>query len=135
MSEDLTTRIAALERRVSALEATPVASTPSRGHAPTPREFLLSKGPKSQNDKTLAAGYYLEMIQGKATFNLDHLEAFYEAAKEARPKNRRDAAFQNVKRGYFREVGDRVQASTAKNEWSLSNTGIKRVEDGFPKEA
>jgi len=134
MTADLAIRVEALERRVSALEGGTVVPKDMGQHPPTPREFLLSKNAKSQNDKTLLAAYYLEVLKGKTSFNLDDLEGFYDAAKETRPKNRRDAAFQNVKRGCFREVGDRVQASTARNEWALSNSGIKRVEENFPKE-
>lgn len=119
-------RVASLERR---LEAPSVAHKPTQ--TPSPREFLLTKGPKGAHDLTLAAGYYLEVITGKDSFDLEEIRSFYGQAKEASPANPRDPPFQNVKKGYFREVGKRETGQRARNRWALTNLGIKRVEDGF----
>jgi hypothetical protein len=128
-------RLSDLESRVHALEsANPPNSrtgTPSSLKRPSPREFLLEKGPGPMIDKTLVAGYWWEVIEGREYFTLDDLAEFLRQAKESPPKNRRDAAYQNVKRGTFREEGARGQSSSAKNRWTLTNNGIMRVEEGF----
>jgi len=124
-----------VERRLAALE---VASRPPQapgGRAPgkvvAPREFLLTKNPPSMNDRVLTAGYYIETVVGEESFDMDRLYAFLGQAKEALPANRRDPPYQNVKRGFFMEIGDRGRGKTARNRWSLTNAGIKRVESGF----
>lgn len=134
MSDNILARIEALERRVATIEGLKSDKEATTTNQQSPREYLLSKNVSSALDKTLLAGYYIETVIGKASFNLDDLSAFFNTAKEQIPKNRRDAPYQLVKKGYFREVGNRVQASTARNEWSLTNSGMKRVEDNFPKE-
>jgi len=137
MTADFESRIAALERRVTDLESARAASRAStHGDTrakPSPREFLLDRAPKTDNDKTLAAGYHIEIIGGAESFDFDDVEKFYAAAKEASPANRRDPPYQNVKHGFFREVGKREVGMKARNRWALTNAGIARVETGFPK--
>jgi hypothetical protein len=134
MNSSVDERLADLEGRVRALESgppvvgrVPPASTPKQ----TPREFLLEKGPKSDNDKALAAGYYLELVSGEESFSAEQIEAFFGKAKESAPANRSDPPYQNVKKGYFREVGERQLGKGARNKWALTNSGIARVESGF----
>jgi hypothetical protein len=132
MTASLEERVLELERRVAALEApaeTVAASQATR--KPSPREFHLEKSPKTDNDKTLVAGYYLELIRGLESFDFDDIETYYRQAKEAPPENRRDPPYQNVKRGYFRRAGKTQQGKAARNRWSMTNTGIARVEQGF----
>ena len=133
---DLEQRLSDLERRVTALEAAravPVVSVPKlTQQMPSPREFLLSKtGAVSLNDKIVVAAYYIEHFEGKDSFDHDDLARILLAAKERPPKNRRDVAFQNVRRGAFREVGQRAKGRTARNRWCLTNTGIEMVESNF----
>lgn len=136
-ASDLAAWKADVERRLAALEAaaapTANAPTPVRaaGKAVAPREFLLSKNPPSMNDMVLTAGYYIETVAGEESFDMDGLYEFLGKAKEALPANRRDPPYQNVKRGFFMEVGDREKGNTARNRWSLTNAGLKRVESGF----
>jgi hypothetical protein len=137
MTQDLETRLADLERRVAQLEApraaTRASSTPTPKLKPSAREFLLDRAPKTDLDKTLAAGYHIEIICGAESFDFDGIEGFYAEAKEAAPANRRDPPYQNVKKGYFREVGKRAGGMKARNRWALTNLGIARVESGFQK--
>lgn len=134
MTEMLEDRMAALEARVLALEQNRNAVSRSAGQSDrlSPREFLLGKAPKTDNDKTLAAGYYIEVITGKESFTFEDLEVFYGQAKEQVPSNRRDPPYQNVRRGYFRELGAHTSGRKARNAWALTNSGIDRVEKGFP---
>ena len=136
MSEPLEQRVAALEAGILALERRSMhePSAPWGKTSPSPREFLLNKAPKSDSDKTLAAGYYIEIISGKDSFNFDDIEVFYGQAKEAAPANRRDPPYQNVTSGYFRKVGKRQVGGKARNTWAMTNLGIGRVERGFKKD-
>jgi hypothetical protein len=129
-TSDLEARVNDLERRMDRFESAGRSPAPrDAARPPSPREFLLSKsGATTLNDKVLLAGYYIENYEGKESFDYDDLTRFLAAAKESAPKNIRDAVFQNVKRGSFREVGERVRASTARNKWALANPGIARVE-------
>lgn len=132
MKESLEERVDALERRVAALESKKIVpSKEQTGDRMSPREFLLDRAPRSDNDKTLVAGYHIEIIGGTEAFDFDDIERFYAAAKEAAPANRRDPPYQNVKKGYFREVGKREVGMKARNRWALTNSGIKRVENGL----
>src|ERR1700730_18647509 len=98
MNELLESKLAELETRVRALENLSVipSSSPVVPRKQSPREFLLGKGPKSDNDKALAAGYYLEIISGAESFSTDQIVAFFGQAKESAPANRRDPPYQNV---------------------------------------
>lgn len=137
MTKDTDLRIAELERRVAALEASSaeprVTPAGAAGGKTSPREFLLEHAPKSDNDKTLAAGYYIEVIGGAESFDFDDIERFYAAAKEPAPANRRDPPYQNVRRGYFIEIGKREFGKTARNRWRVSNRGHDRVKSRFTK--
>ena len=136
MTGTLEERVAALEGRLLAIERrleAPAHRERPKDGTPTPREFLLDKIPKGDNDTTLAAGYYLEMVAGNESFTFDDLADFYNKAKEAMPANRRDPPYQNVRRGYFREIGPREGGKTARNRWAVTNLGIARVESGFKK--
>jgi hypothetical protein len=127
-------RLVALEARVLALEGKTMLSAHARSkenQGGSPREFLLAKVPRTDSDRTLTAGYYIEVISGKDSFNFDDVEDFYAQAKEAAPANRRDPPYQNVKKGYFREVGKRQTGMHARNRWALTNSGIARVDGGF----
>jgi hypothetical protein len=137
MSSTIEDRIGELEERVLALERSRAASTPAspKAEVPSARDFLLDKAPKTDDDKTLTAGFYLEIISGQDSFDFDDIERFYHQAKEAAPANRRDPPYQNVQKGYFREIGKRQVGKTARNRWALTNTGIARVEEGFRKHA
>lgn len=137
MNAEIEEKIAKLEARVEAIERRLRSEAPKQLASPakTPREFLLEVNPTSDNDKTLTAGYYLEMILGRPSFNFDDIDEFYAQAKEAAPANRRDPPYQNVKRGYFREVGQRQVGKNARNAWALTNSGVKRVEGRFTSRA
>lgn len=133
MTDDFERRLSDLERRVALLESptTPKATATEPRDKPSPREFLLKLGPKTDNDKTLAAIYHIEMIGGRESADFDDIAAWYSAAKEAPPANRRDPPYQLVKKGLLREVGKRTAGMKARNRWALTNLGIKRVEERF----
>lgn len=135
---DLEQRVVRLERRVSALEESrvaPVISAPAPvERPPSPREFLISKpGAKTIKDKSVLGSYYVEQYEHKDSFDHDDIARILLAAKERPPANRRDVAYQNVRRGVWREVGERAKGRTARNRWCLTNNGIALVERDFEK--
>jgi hypothetical protein len=135
MTSSIDERILSLESRVIALESR-LDARPAplvEREIPSPREFLIEKSPRSALDKTLAAGYYLQILGGADGFDLDNIEDFYARAKEAAPANRRDPPYQNVKKGFFREIGIRQAGMRARNKWALTSLGIARVEGGFKR--
>ncbi len=140
MSDEPYDRVGALERRVQELE-TAVRLGKNRAFSPpdgveetkSPREFLLSVAPETDNDKALAAGYYLEILSGKALFGLDDLKRFYGQAKETAPRNPSLPPFLNVKKGYFREVEKSDHGGSGRTRWALTNSGIARIESVLKK--
>ena len=109
----------------------PPGNRPEGDKIPNPRDFLISKSPTTDTEKTLVAGFYIEMLSGKDSFDFDDIEQFFHQAKEAVPANRRDPPYQLVEKGLFRKIGKRVLGKTARNRWALTNDGISRVESGF----
>lgn len=95
------------------------------------KEFILSKKPKSDIQKTLAIGYYLEKYEDSSSFNIRDLEKSFRAAKEKVPKNVGDKPQKNIKKGHMMEDGEKKDNLKA---WSLTNSGEKYVENGFKKE-
>ncbi len=130
MTEDLASRVAELERRVAALEASRSAGPePSAGSKSTSvREFVISKGPKSSVETTLLIAYYLEKYAGMTTFNHDDLVRGFAQAKEPAPGNLSDMVYKNIRRGLLTEAQEKKDKSKA---WIVTNSGERFVENGL----
>jgi hypothetical protein len=94
------------------------------------KEFLMTKNLKSELQKTLVLGYYLEHIEGFSSFNIDDLVIAFQYAKEKKPVNINDVAGKNVARGFFMEAPEKKDSKKA---WVLTSTGEKYVEDTINK--
>ena len=122
-------RLLELEARVSKLEEGGL--SPRAGSATTTqkkisaKEFLMKNELKSEAQKTLALGYYLEHVEGVSSFNIDDLVSVLQAAKEKRPKNINDMVNKNIGRGLFMEAAEKKDSKKA---WVLTFTGEKYVE-------
>lgn len=93
------------------------------------KEFILSKKPKDDNQKTLAIGYYLEKHEGLPSFNVKDLESGFRAAKESPPDNINDKVNQNIKKkGYMAKAKEKKDKF---NAWYLTNSGEEYVENSF----
>lgn len=88
-------------------------------------EFILSKKPKGDNQKTLVIGYFLENFDKLETFNAKDLVSSFERAKEKSPGNINDKVNQNILKGYMMEAREKKDKFTA---WLLTNTGKLFVE-------
>jgi len=128
-------QVNALEERVKKLEA---ALSSNAGEAigiskkkkSSAKEFLMTKELKTETKKVLALGYFLEYMEGMASFNINDLEIAFRSAKEKLPKNMNDAVNKNIARGFLMEVADKKEAKKA---WCLTATGEKYIEEGFNK--
>jgi len=95
------------------------------------KEFILSKNPKNDVEKTLAIGYYLEKYEGLSSFNVSDLEKGFHDAKESAPGNINLNVIRNIQKGYMMESKEKKDDLKA---WNLTNTGEKCVESNFEKE-
>lgn len=95
------------------------------------REFILSKNPKGEMEKTLAVGYYLEKYEGSTSFNVKDLESGFRKAKEKIPRNINYEVIRNIQKGYMMEAEEKKENRKA---WFLTNSGVDYVEHNFEQE-
>ena len=124
-------QVNALEERIAKLEQ--ILSSPhesgtsvSKKKKVSAKEFLMTKGLKTETQKVLALGYFLEYMEGMDAFNVSDLEVVFRSAKEKLPKNMNDAVNKNIARGFLMEAADRKDAKKA---GCLTSTGEKYLED------
>ncbi|MBA7628155.1 hypothetical protein ES703_35630 [subsurface metagenome] len=94
------------------------------------KEFILSKKPKNDVQKTLTVGYYLEKYENFLFFSIKDLKSNFIAAREKVPKNIGDKVQLNIKKGHMMEVKEKKDNFKA---WSLTNSGEKYIRNGFKK--
>jgi len=92
------------------------------------KEFLRSKKPTSDVQKTLSIGYYLENHEQLASFNADDLRSAFRAAKEQLPSNINAFINQNIKNGHIMEASEKKDKKKA---YVLTASGERFVENGF----
>ncbi len=90
------------------------------------KEFILQKQPKSDVEKALAIGYYLEQYRHVSPFNAKDLEDGFREAKEIVPRNVNLAVINNIGKGRMMEA--REKKDNLKS-WTLTSTGEKFVEN------
>ena len=95
------------------------------------KEFILQKGPKSDVQKALAIGYFLEKYEGLAFFNVKDLEKGFRDAREKVPSNVADKILKNIAKGHMMKRGEEKDGFTA---YVLTNSGEKFVDNRFKKE-
>ena len=122
-------RLVELEVRLTKLES--ILLKPSTSINPekikkvSAKEFLMTKDLKTETQKTLSLGYYLEYMEGIESFNVDDLVTAFQLAKEKRPKNMNDAVNKNIARGFLMES---VGKKDAKKAWVVTSSGEKFIE-------
>lgn len=129
--DELKSKIDSLEQRVAQLEHaqnhTPRTEAPlGSKKKPAAREFLMTKNAKSESQKVLAFGYFLEHIEGNESFNAKDIERIFRAAKEKPPNNINDAVNKNIVRGYLMDAEERKDSRKA---WNLTSTGEAYLEN------
>ncbi len=119
------------EKRISKLESSSQAEPEAVKKKISIKEFMISKKPNNDVQKTLTVGYYLEKCENFSSFNTKDLKKNFRAAKEKVPKNTADKVQLNIKKGHMMEAEEKKDNPKA---WVLTNSGEKYVENGFMKE-
>lgn len=71
-------------------------------------QFFKNVSPKSDVDRVLVAGYYLEKFKGEEKFTAAELsELIRTQAKKQPPKNPNHTVNQNIRKGYMMGAGDK----------------------------
>src|SRR3989344_5728458 len=96
------------------------------------KEFLISKAPEGDVEKTLVLAYYLEKITGLMNFNTTDIETSFRNAKESVPGNVADKIQKNIARGFFMSFAEKKGSHKA---YTLTNSGEKFVENELAKRA
>ena len=118
------------ENRISAMEGAPVKKTQVEGKKLSVKEFLLSKKPTDDVQRTLVIGYYLEHFELMDRFNARDVADGFRAAKESLPTNINDKVNSNIGKGYMMEAKEKKDKFKA---WVLTNSGEKFVEEELPE--
>lgn len=95
------------------------------------KEFLISKKPKDDVQRTLVICYFLEKYKSMNSFNVKDIEDGFREAKERVPENVNYKVIKNIKSGYIMEAKEKKDKFKA---WTLSNTGERFVENDLRKE-
>ena len=127
--DEIIKKLAELESRVSALEGRTDKRT-AEDKKLSVKEFLLTKKPADNVQRTLAIGYYLEHFESMDSFNTRDLADGFRSAKEPLPANINDKVNSNIEKG--RMMGDKEKKDKFK-AWVLTNTGEKFVEEELPE--
>ncbi len=116
------------EQRISKLESLSQKNPEVTKKRTSIKEFILSKEPKNDIQKTLVIGYYLENYKNFQFFNAKDLKESLRRTKEKIPKNINRNVIKNVERGYMEEYKEKKDKLKA---WSLTSLGEKFVENNF----
>ena len=117
-----------LGTRVAKLEAVFEKTPPKEIKPQSIREFIIEKGPKSAVDIAAVLGYYIEVIDGRGSFDLKDIKEGFILAKETVPGNPSEAIRQNVKHGYFMKIKTKGVTEKSSTRWVMTNTGMSFVE-------
>ncbi|MDG6999672.1 MAG: hypothetical protein JRN15_11215 [Nitrososphaerota archaeon] len=115
------------EKRIAALEGKPKPQTRSRKETSI-KEFIIEKLPKTDVQRTLVIGYFLEQRRNYPSFNVKDLEDGFREAKERPPKNINLAVIGNITNGHMMEVKEKKDE---KKSWTLTNSGVVFVDSNF----
>ena len=119
------------EERISAIEKAFQTKPEAIKKRISIKEFILSKKPKNDVQRSLSVGYYLEKWEAVSSFNVKDLEKGFRDAKEKVPNNINLCVTANVGKGHMMEAKEKKGNLKA---WVLTNSGEKYVENDFQKE-
>ena len=116
------------EKRISQLEGLSKTKPETVTTKPSIKDFIRSKKPEDDLQRTLAIGRYLEKYEGFSTFNISDLEKGFRDAKEPVPDNINDKANKNTGKNYLMEA---KKKKDNKKAWCLRVKGEEYVDSGF----
>ena len=129
--KEIINRLNNLEQRIITLEGKDIQPIQRDPKNLSIREFILSKNPKDEIQKTLLVCYFIENNEGIPFFNVKDIESGFRQAKEKLPKNINYNVFMNIKKGYLMESNEKKDNLKS---WSLTNSGIRFVEANYKDE-
>lgn len=103
------------------------ATASQTGKKTSHKEFLISKSPKFQFEKTLCLAYFEEKYNRKESWSNQDISNAYQKAKEPKPKNLSDQIYKCKVKGWVMEATD--------GAYTITNSGEKIVERGFQNES
>lgn len=119
------------EHRIAVLERMPERAE-SKGKKLSLKEFILTKNPTDDVQRTLVIGYYLEHFGGVSAFNAKDLTEGFRSAKEPVPLNINDKVNSNIAKGHMMPVKEKKDKLKA---WILTNSGERLVEEDLKAES
>ncbi|MDA4127327.1 MAG: hypothetical protein OK452_09050 [Thaumarchaeota archaeon] len=119
------------ERRILELEKRQLSSPRPMKKELSIKEFILGKQPRSDVQRTLVVGLYLEQHRALTSLNVKDLEDGFREAKEIIPKNINLAVIGNIGNGHMMEAKEKKDDMKA---WTLTNRGVEFVEKGFKEQ-
>lgn len=120
------------ETRLRRLEALFVSDEKPQTKIVSVKEFLITKQPKDDVEKTLVIAYFLEKHEALESTNIKDLESGFRMAKEKVPDNINYKVIKNISRGFMMEAKEKKNNLKA---WTLTNTGERYVESDLGKES
>jgi len=119
------------EKRIAYLEKRPDDKGETTTKKLSIREIFISKKPKTDVDKTLLVGYYLEIFQDYTSFNISDIEVGFRSAKEPPPGNISDVVNKNIRKGFIMSAEEKKDNKQA---WVLTNLGKQYVDNDLKKQ-
>jgi hypothetical protein len=89
-----------------------VSGTESAGKKVSPAQFFKKCNPKTDVDRVLVAGSYLEQFRNAQNFTAAEVREVIKEAKWPPPTNVNDAVNRNIKKGFLMSAGDRENKIT-----------------------
>lgn len=116
------------EERIKILEAQLKDKTAHKKKKDSIKEFIISKKPKNDVQKTLIIGYYLENHNNMPNFNVDDILNGFKAAKEKCPPRKKiyDKIASNIDKGHIMESEDKKDNIKT---WELTNSGERYIQN------
>jgi len=123
--KEIKEKINELENRISKLEGFSKQNQDIAQKKMSIKEFIKSKNPKNDVQKTLIIGYYLENYEGMDSFNVSDIKKYFKDAREKVPLNVADKIQLNIKKGHIMDYGDKKDDLKA---YVLTNSGEEYVD-------
>ena len=129
--QEIKNKIEEHEKRIAELETKLKSEPEIAKKEESIKEFIISKDPQDEIQKTLAICYYLQNYRLMKSLNKKDLEKGFREAKEKVPKNISDTVYRNIQKGFIAEAEEKKDKLRA---LYITNTGEKFVQNRFKKE-
>lgn len=125
MTDDIEARISSLEQRVSLLEERLTdRPLPHNRKSLSITEVLRASKAKTDVEKVLVIGYYMEKFGGRQNFTVKELSDQFLLAKEQQPSNLNQSVNQNILKGFLMEWPTKREGQKC---WGVTSSGDERV--------